>query len=224
LSRVTAPLTTTSFAVLGLLAIQPWTTYELAQQMDRTLGRMWPRAQSKIYEEPKKLAKLGMARAAREKVGQRPRTVYSITPKGRRALAEWLEVPGAPPSIEYEQLLKVFFAEHGTKSALVAQLQAARAWALAERDLHLTVTEDYLAGRGRFPQRAAILSLTGRFVWEFNEMLLRWSEFALDVVRDWPDDPTDADVDWSLYEYVLAQRARSDGTGATSSSRRTLRR
>src|ERR671938_339368 len=48
-------LTTTSYAILGLLAIQPWSTYELAQQMDRSLGRMWPRAQSKIYEEPKKL-------------------------------------------------------------------------------------------------------------------------------------------------------------------------
>ena len=27
------PLTTTSYAILGLLAIQPWSTYELAQLM-----------------------------------------------------------------------------------------------------------------------------------------------------------------------------------------------
>ena len=26
-------LTTTSYAILGLLAVKPWTTYELAQQM-----------------------------------------------------------------------------------------------------------------------------------------------------------------------------------------------
>ena len=46
-------LTTTSYAILGLLAVKPWTTYELAQQMRRALGQFWPRAESKLYEEPK---------------------------------------------------------------------------------------------------------------------------------------------------------------------------
>ena len=46
-------LTPTSFAILGLLSIQPFTTYELAQQMDRTLSWFWPRAASMVYEEPK---------------------------------------------------------------------------------------------------------------------------------------------------------------------------
>ena len=56
------PLTTTSYAVLGLLAIKPWSSYELTQQMDRSLGRIWPRATSKLYEEPKKLVEHGFAR------------------------------------------------------------------------------------------------------------------------------------------------------------------
>ena len=47
------PLTTTSYAILGLLSLRPWTTYELAQQMQRALGQFWPRAESKLYEEPK---------------------------------------------------------------------------------------------------------------------------------------------------------------------------
>ena len=75
--------TTTSYAILGLLAVKPWTTYELAQQMTRALGHFWPRAESNLYEEPKKLVALGLARAAPDKVGKRPRTLYSITPKGR---------------------------------------------------------------------------------------------------------------------------------------------
>ena len=82
-----ADLTTTSYAILGLLALRSWTTYELAQQMDRALSRFWPRARSKLYEEPKKLVAHGLARATTEAVGRRPRTVYSITAKGRRALA-----------------------------------------------------------------------------------------------------------------------------------------
>src|SRR5688572_25609709 len=97
-------LTTTSYALLGLLGIRPWTTYELAKQMDRGMNRWWPRARSKLYEEPKKLVAHGLARATRDSVGRRPRTVYTITPAGRRAMAEWLATPAAPPALECEPL------------------------------------------------------------------------------------------------------------------------
>src|SRR4028118_1922846 len=99
-------LTTTSYAILGLLAIQPWSTYELAQQMERALGRFWPRARSKLYEEPKKLVAHGLARASTESVGKRPRTRYSITAEGRRAMAEWVPAPGSGPLVEFESLIK----------------------------------------------------------------------------------------------------------------------
>src|SRR5215467_6506332 len=109
----TPPLTTTSYAVLGLLAVKPWSSYELTQQMDRSLGRVWPRAVSKLYEEPKKLASHGLADSVPEQNGQRTRALYTITEKGREALAEWLQHPGDGPTLEFEQLLKVFFADNG---------------------------------------------------------------------------------------------------------------
>jgi len=67
------------------------------RQMDRSLGRIWPRAVSKLYEEPKKLTARGLARASTEQNGQRTRTVYAITDEGRRALAAWLQQPGEGP-------------------------------------------------------------------------------------------------------------------------------
>jgi len=121
-----AALTSTSYAILGLLAVKPWTTYELAQQMDRALGRFWPRAESRIYEEPKKLVAHGLARATTEMVGKRRRTIYAITPKGRRALEQWVPTPGNGPTVEFEQLIKVFFAEHATKQDLLAVKQELR--------------------------------------------------------------------------------------------------
>jgi PadR family transcriptional regulator AphA len=129
----TSPLTTTSYAILGLLAVKPWTTYELAQQMRKALGQFWPRAESKLYEEPKKLVAHGLARAASEMVGERPRTVYSITPKGRRAMAAWVPTPGAGPVLEFEALIKVFYAEHGSKDDLLAHVGAAAAVDAARR-------------------------------------------------------------------------------------------
>ena len=77
-------LTTTSYAILGLLAVRPWSTYELTRQMDRSLGRFWPRAESKLYEEPKKLAAQGLAPS--------PESVAACSPcnlrKGDRLPAE----------------------------------------------------------------------------------------------------------------------------------------
>src|SRR5712672_1019190 len=94
-------LTSTSYAILGLLAVKPWTTYELAQQMNRALGRFWPRAESKLYEEPKKLVAHGLARVSYEMVGKRRSTIYTITVKGRRALAKWVPSPGEGPVLEF---------------------------------------------------------------------------------------------------------------------------
>ena len=59
-------LTTTTYGVLGLLAVRPHSTYELAKGMDRSIGRIWPRAQSKLFEEPKKLVAHGYAEARDE--------------------------------------------------------------------------------------------------------------------------------------------------------------
>src|SRR5918998_1658963 len=53
-------LSTTSYAVLGLLGVRPWSTYELADQMSRALRWFWPRAQSNLYEAPKRLAAQGL--------------------------------------------------------------------------------------------------------------------------------------------------------------------
>jgi PadR family transcriptional regulator, regulatory protein AphA len=41
-------LTTTSYVILGHLALRSWSTYELAQQMKRSTRHYWPRAESKI--------------------------------------------------------------------------------------------------------------------------------------------------------------------------------
>ena len=113
MSRV---LTTTTYGVLGLLAVRPYSTYELAKAMGLSVGRVWPRAESKLFEEPKKLVEHGYARSREETVGRRRRTVYSITAAGRRALAAWLAEPGDGPVLEFEGLVKLMFADHGSRA------------------------------------------------------------------------------------------------------------
>ena len=200
-------LTTTSYAILGLLAIQPWTTYELAVQMERTLNRVWPRARSRLYEEPKKLVRHGLATARKDSVGRRPRTVYTITREGRQALSDWLGTPGAGPALEFEQLTKLFFADHGTRADALATLRASRTWAAEQRDVFVEVAQAYLDGTGPFPERVAVNSLGARFLVDFYDLVDRWAEWASDVVEEWPEDPSRADPDLEVLRSIVASAA-----------------
>ena len=171
-------MTTTSYAILGLLAVKPWTTHELVQQVDRSMRRIWPRAQSKLYEEPKKLVAHGYARATDDSVGRRRRTRYTITAKGRRALAAWLQEPGDGPILEFEQLLKISFADSGTKADIVANLDAARAWVLDRTRRTWRPAAPTSTAEGAFPERAALNQLGGRFLTDFYVMVADWVEWA----------------------------------------------
>jgi DNA-binding PadR family transcriptional regulator len=188
-------MTTTSYAILGLLAVKPWTTHELVQQVDRSLRRFWPRAQSKLYEEPKKLVAHGYARATDDSVGRRRRTRYTITAKGRRALAAWLHEPGDGPILEFEQLLKIGFADQGSKADIVANLDATRAWVIDQNAENLATARSYLEGHSAFPERAALNQLAGRFLTDFYVMVAHWVAWASQVVDRWPDDVREAPFD-----------------------------
>jgi DNA-binding PadR family transcriptional regulator len=188
-------LTTTSYAILGLLAVRPWTTHELVKQVDHSLRRIWPRARSKLYEEPKKLVAHGYAHASDDSVGRRRRTCYVITAEGRRALAGWLSQPGDGPILECEQLVKIHLADSGTKADVLANLEAMRTWVLEENAENLATARAYLDNCGAFPERATLNQLGGRFLTDFYVTVARWVDWATRTVETWPDDVTDAPFD-----------------------------
>lgn len=204
-------LTTTSFAVLGLLAVRSWSSYELTRQMDRGLGRLWPRAASKLYEEPKKLVAHGLARCTPEVVGRRSRTIYTITPLGRRRLARWLSEPAHGPVLESELLLKVFFAEHGTKGDLVAVIEQMREWANAQTRNNAAIAQSYARGEAPFPERLAHTLLVGRFLADFEDMVANWAQWATDTIDGWPDKIASAEADPATL-HQLASRSPQAST------------
>ncbi len=78
-------LTTTSYALLGLLATRPMSAYEIARQYPRSMRWSWPLSQAHLYTEPKRLAAAGLVRVKRVPAGpHRTRQEFHITPKGRR--------------------------------------------------------------------------------------------------------------------------------------------
>jgi PadR family transcriptional regulator AphA len=187
-------LTTTSYAVLSLLALRPWTTYELAKQMKRSLGWIWPRAESRLYEEPKKLVAAGLATSRSEPTGRRRSTVYSITPEGRQALAGWLAEPGAGPVLECEALVKIAYADLGTRDGLLANLAALIDDETAKLHFGEMIARQYLDGLGPFQERLPISGLMWRFLWDYHLAVLRWARWARAEVQAWPDDLSQLDA------------------------------
>ena len=209
MSRRADELNTTSFAMLGMLAIRPWSTYELAKHVDRSLRPLWPRARSNLFNEPKKLVAHGLAAATEETVGRRPRTVYTITHAGRRALRQWLGTPGEGPVLEFEQLLKVFFADQGTKTDALDAVATIKQWARDRNAENIMVARSYVAGTGPFPERAAVLSVVGRFLTDFADMVNEWADRATTTIDSWPEDPSRAEPDWTF----MKQLAKRDPDG-----------
>jgi len=102
-------LTGTSYALLALLKeFGPSTSYEIKQALENSIQNFWPVPHTTAYEEPARLAAAGYLSAEQEEGGRR-RRVYSLTDKGREALAAWAEEPAAsPPQLRDELMLKVF--------------------------------------------------------------------------------------------------------------------
>ena len=180
-------LTTTSYAILGLLALRSWTTYELAKQMQRTLHYFWPRAESQLYDEPKNLVAHGFASAEKTFVGRRPRTTYTISPAGQQALSTWLETPSAGPVLESEAIVRVFCAVHGTKAQLLSAIASVRTSAESMQAHGAEIAQEYLEGRMAFPAQIHTNALMFNFLWQYSEALIQWAAAAEATVAEWDD-------------------------------------
>jgi DNA-binding PadR family transcriptional regulator len=178
-------LSPTSFAILGLLSIRPFTTYELAQQMERTLSWFWPRAASMIYEEPKKLVSASLADSHVTFTGKRRSTVYEITDAGRSALREWLDAPATGMRLEFEAMIKVAFADAGDVSQARATVREIRADAEARLAEILDRSAEYASTGGPFPDRLPVAAITGKLLMGQHEAVIQWARWAEDALAEW---------------------------------------
>ena len=179
--------TATSFALLGLLGVQPWTAYELVVQVKRSLHYFWPRSEAHLYAELKRLVERGHAQAEVVEGRRRQRTRYTITPEGRAALEDWLSTEPAPPALEIEGLLRVLLADQGTAKDLRAAVEATARQAEELRAGGTMLLEELLDGGGPFPQRLHLTERAVSLYGEFVLLLIRWCDETLAEVENWSD-------------------------------------
>jgi DNA-binding PadR family transcriptional regulator len=177
--------------VLGFLSLRDWTPYELAENMRRNFRFFCARADSVLYDEPKRLARKGYARASRDRVGARRRTTYSITPKGSSALRAWLETPCAPPQLDAESVVRVFFARQGTPADLASAFSQARALADDIQGIGRVVAREFLAGKAPHQQQPHLNAIVFDFLWGWAEHLRGWADRWDAETRSWSDVEVD---------------------------------
>jgi len=179
--------TATSYALLGLLAIRSWSSYELAKQMGRALHYVLPRAESNVYAEAKRLVADGFVSTTRESIGRRSRTVYTITPTGQAALDAWLATPPRAMTLEAEGLVKVLFSTRSSREAIIDHLQAIEMDAAVPQASWIAVATEYLEDRGPFPERLHVNTLFWAFAARYTRMRIEWARWAAAVVAEWPE-------------------------------------
>ena len=169
-----------------MLALRPWSAYQLTQQIHRSLRYMHPASERNLYAEPKRLAAAGLVRIRQEAAGRRSRTVYEITPAGRDTLRRQMATPTRPPQLEFDAMQRLVFADQGSKQDLLATLDATSSQVdQLLRDV-LQQLRGYQADGGPFPERLHLIMLFSRFYVDYLHLLRDWTDMARCEVASWP--------------------------------------
>jgi len=164
--------------LLGLLAIEPMSGYDLGLTIRESIGHFWNESYGQIYPNLKKLATEGFVTSKIERQKGKPdRHVYSITRKGRERLTQWLQVPPQPEIPRNELLLKLFFSAQVSPDIPIEYLER---MVDTERGLlqQFRQVHDTIARNRQYPG-TPYWKMAARFGQIELEAHLRWAEETL---------------------------------------------
>ena len=161
--------TAVTWAVLGLIALEPRSGYDIKRVVDRTIRHFWAASYGQIYPELKRLEEVGWITRDDASRGGRTRRIHHITPAGTRALHDWLAGYAVRIEMRDESLLRLFFSdtlpvEHGLG------LLAARREGYRQMLAHLRSLDD---GTGPDPP---FVDLVYRWGLDYCEWGIEWCD------------------------------------------------
>lgn len=97
------------YGILGLLARQSLTGYDLTKHFDTTVGFFWSAKHSQIYPELANLTQEGLVTFEVVAQTSKPnKKVYTITAEGREALTAWAASPAEKRNIKDSLLMRLW--------------------------------------------------------------------------------------------------------------------
>jgi PadR family transcriptional regulator AphA len=177
-------MSTTVYAVLGLLNIEPMSGYDIRRNLEESLSYFWSESYGQIYPTLRKLEAVRQITPVKQAASDaRRRKLYTITAAGRARLRSWLSEPPRPQPPRNELLLKLFFGREAAPGSCAAHIRRLRvqqertATALDALERRLKAER-----RGHPDLRYWLLAVS--FGIERAQSLIDWSELALRAVDD----------------------------------------
>ena len=176
-SLVNSELSLFSYEILGLVGSGGAGAHDLLRMARHGRILDWA-GESQYYVEPKRLAGLGYLAARKEPGKTRERTVYTLTEKGRRALADYARSPVTVTPLKSDALLRLLICDLVGEDATRKSLATLRT---DIDDLRRRLDESEQTAR-KLPHRdkylLLVLDFLRRFV-DLHEQLLDTAEREL---------------------------------------------
>ena len=113
------------FALLGLLAVEPASGYDLKRAIDRSTYFIWNATGPQIYNTLHKLREEGYVTSkSLAQTGKPDKQIHTITPKGRDALQKFVSEPVRASVTRDEVLLRIFFGNFANKKTIRRELDS----------------------------------------------------------------------------------------------------
>lgn len=166
------------FALLGLLARESLTGYDLTKRFDTTIGFFWSAKHSQIYPELANLTKEGLVTFEVVAQTSKPnKKVYTITEAGREALAEWVASPREKRTVKDPLLMRVWSLGAVPPEQALPQLREA----LEEYEQRLAMLEEI---EGEATREGAFDS-SAENSWLGAALAMRMGQMMATCYRDW---------------------------------------
>jgi DNA-binding PadR family transcriptional regulator len=177
-------------ALLGLLARNPASGYDLLKIFEISLANVWPATQSQLYAELGRLADAELVTVAAE--GPRGRKEYAISDTGLAELHRWLTVVEPRKIVRSDMLLRVFF---------LGQVDSEQARAYLRRQAEMSAEE-----HEKWEALAEVVAEGEDDLSVFGLLSLEWGMRFSAMQREWA-------------EWAEGEIARNSGTDAPPAAR-----
>jgi DNA-binding PadR family transcriptional regulator len=172
-----------SHVVLALVGDGGAGAHDLVLMMRQGGPVYWGGAPSRLYSEPKRLARLGYLNATAAPGRTRARTIYQLSDTGRAALREWLATPAGFPRIKNEAHLRLLAGDLLSNEQIVESFRGM----LPELDELERAVEEMYAQAGRVPHRAKYLRLSHAYA---RKLVALHREWVGEIERELGKTPT----------------------------------
>lgn len=178
------------FAILGLLSWRSMTGYDIKKMFSGSPVLYWSGNNNQIYTTLVKLHRNGwVTREIEIQVDKPSRKIYSITPKGRSELQEWLRSEPDPPQLRSPFLIQLAWADQLKQEELedlLGKYEAEMMMQLSMLQLQAKEGDTSASGKTRDAYIHTALARTPREAILWNMIQQNWISFyqnELDWVR-----------------------------------------